>query len=52
MIEDKTLIAIKGGAFSFNATFLNALARGINTLVDIGRSLGTSIRMLVSGSRC
>ncbi len=44
---------IKGGATNiFNATFFNALARSLSTLMDIGRSLGTSIRMAFSGRAC
>ncbi len=44
---------IKGGASSIlSATFFNALARSLSTLADIGRSLGTSIRMLFSRRVC
>ena len=44
---------IKGGASSIlSSTFFNALARSLSTLTDIGRSLGTSIRMLFSRRVC
>ena len=51
-MQDIELISVYGGGFSFTATFLNALSRSINTIMDFGRSVGTSIRMLVTGKRC
>ena len=41
---------ISGGAFT--ATFLNAFSRAVNTILDFGRTVGTSIRMIISGKRC
>lgn len=52
MISDKELYVIRGGAFSFSATFLNSVSRFINAALDAGRTLGTSIRMLMSGRKC
>ena len=44
---------IRGGASNiFSATFFNAIARSLSTLADIGRSLGTSIRMIFSRRVC
>lgn len=44
---------VRGGASSIlNATFFNAIARSLSTLADIGRSLGTSIRMIFSRRVC
>lgn len=43
---------VVGGAFNWNSTALNAISRGINTILDLGRTVGTSIRMLISGKRC
>lgn len=51
-LNEKELIEVSGGAFSFNATFLNALSRSINTVLDFGRTIGTSIRMLFSKRVC
>ena len=45
------LIQISGGAFSWGS-IVNAVSRGINTLLDAGRTFGTSIRMIVTGKRC
>lgn len=53
ILNSNELQEIKGGAGSnFNATFFNAIARCLSTLADIGRSLGTSIRMLFTGKVC
>ena len=49
-LNEKEMLNISGGAIS--ASFINAIARGINTLLDLGRSLGTSIRRSISGKVC
>ena len=46
------LYAISGGAFNWNSTVINALSRGINTILDAGRTLGTVIRMVATGRKC
>lgn len=35
-----------------NATFLNAIVRGFTFLLDLGKSIGTSIRRGTSGQIC
>ena len=50
-LNDKELMQIEGGA-GITAAFLNAASRALSTLMDIGRSLGTSIRRMVNGSYC
>lgn len=52
IIASAALYEIKGGSFRFSAAFINATSRAIGILLDIGRSVGTSIRMVVSGRRC
>lgn len=52
MIEEYELYTIIGGKLSLSATLINAFSRGVNTILDLGRTLGTSVRMLVSGRRC
>ena len=49
-LNKEEMLNISGGGIS--ASFKNALARGINTLLDLGRSLGTSIRRSISGKVC
>lgn len=52
-MSNKELHETKGGATSFtSASWLSAISKGINTLYNLGRSIGTSIRMIVSGKKC
>ncbi|MDO4963267.1 MAG: bacteriocin [bacterium] len=46
------LMNIEGGASFITASFLNAASRAISTIMDIGRSLGSSIRRAINGSYC
>lgn len=50
ILKNDELIKVSGGAIS--GTMLNALSRGLSTLLDLGRSLGTAIRMIITGKRC
>ena len=50
MLNNSELKNIKGG--SLTATFLSAIARGINSISDLGRSLGSSIRRIQTGRFC
>ena len=49
-LNKEELINIKGGGIS--ASWLNAVSRAVSTLLDLGRSLGTSIRRSISGKVC
>ncbi len=49
-MKEYELINIKGGAL--NASLLNALSRGTEVIYKIGRSFGSTIKMLFSGKRC
>lgn len=44
------LIEIKGGAISGN--FLNYLSKLINTILDIGRTIGSAIAYTKRGKTC
>lgn len=46
------LLDIEGGASGISASFINAAARALSTIIDIGRSLGSAIRRMVNGSYC
>ncbi|MBP3920290.1 MAG: hypothetical protein J6D28_01865 [Bacilli bacterium] len=50
-LEKNELMIINGGA-SISAAFISSLARGINTIMDLGRALGTSIRRIGSNNIC
>ena len=49
-LKDEELFLIKGGAIS--GSLINAFARGIGVLLDLGRSLGNAIRRIRSHSIC
>ena len=52
LLSPTELYLIQGGAIKFTAALINASSRVISVLLDLGRSLGTSIRMVTSGKRC
>lgn len=51
MIKEEELKQIVGGA-GITAAFLAAVIRGINSIADLGRSLGSAIRRIQTGRFC
>jgi len=51
MLEKEELLNIVGG-INITASFINAIYRGINSVLDVGRSLGSTIRRIVGGRMC
>lgn len=51
MIKDTELMKIVGG-ISITGTLINAIYKAANTIMDIGRALGTAIRRAISGNIC
>lgn len=49
-LSNKQLMSIVGGSIS--GSFINAFARGIQALMDVGRSLGNAIRRIKGNSIC
>lgn len=49
-LNKQELLQISGGAIS--GSLINAFIRGINTILDLGRSLGTAIRRIQKGQFC
>lgn len=49
-LNDRELKTIIGG--SITATFINAIVKGFELIIEIGRSLGSSIRRVASGKSC
>lgn len=49
-IEDIEMKKISGGEFT--ASFLTAFARSVSTILEVGRSLGSSVRRLFGGKYC
>jgi len=52
-INDKDkLLQIQGGALNVSGAILNAFKGCTNTIMDIGRSLGNSLRRIIFGQLC
>lgn len=49
-LKNNELQSIKGGFLS--AAMVNAVARGVNTVFTIGRSIGSSIRRIKENKVC
>lgn len=49
-LTDQELFAIQGGAVS--AALLNAFARAVSTILDLGRTIGSAIRRMYSKNYC
>lgn len=49
-LNNEQLMEINGGAFS--GSLINAFVRGIEAILDLGRSLGNAIRRIKSKSIC
>ena len=49
-LSNRELLNISAGAIT--ASYITALARTIESLMDLGRSLGTAIRRWSSGNVC
>ena len=50
-LKKQELLEIQGGV-NITASWLNAVARGIEAIMDLGRSFGTAIRRIGSNSVC
>ena len=47
----KEMKVIKGGA-GISSSIINALVRGVNSIMDVGRYLGSGIRRLIEKETC
>lgn len=50
-LTNKELYIIQGGV-NWTASLFNGIAKGINSVLELGRSLGSSIRRLITGNLC
>lgn len=50
-LTNKEMYVIDGGV-NISGTLLNAIAKLINTIFDVGRSIGTAINMSRNGRKC
>ncbi len=49
-MEKEELLQIVGGGIT--ASLINSIYRGINSILDLGRSLGSAIRRIGGGKMC
>lgn len=49
-LNKQELVQVTGG--SITASFLNAMARGFDIVLEVGRSLGSALRRIFSGKKC
>jgi len=52
ILNKEELLQINGGGVAITATLINALARGITTILNLGKTIGSAIRMGTSGKVC
>lgn len=50
-LSKQELLSIQGG-INISGTLINSFVRGINAMLDLGRSLGTAIRRIGSNNIC
>ena len=50
-MKEEELIKVRGGSL-FNASLINAVTRGAEFVYKIGRSLGSTFKMLITGRKC
>ena len=50
ILGDKDLLNLRGG--NLNATFINAIVKGISLLMELGKTLGSTIRRVTTNSSC
>lgn len=50
-LSQKELYSVVGG-INITGAVITAISKGINTLLDFGRSLGTAIRRIGSNNLC
>ncbi len=51
MLDKKELQQVVGG-IDISGTLINSFVRGIETIMEVGRSLGTAIRRSIYGGIC
>lgn len=51
-LNKNEMLSVSGGSFNITTTFLTVLIRGVNSFMDVGRSLGTAIRRVSSNKVC
>lgn len=52
MLSKKQLLKIEGGSVSVTGTLISSIIDVANLVIDLGRSIGTSIRKMAFPSSC
>lgn len=52
VLKKEELLNVSGGASISYSSMINAISKGINTFLELGRSVGSAIRRIHSGSIC
>lgn len=50
-LTKEQLLSIQGG-ISISGTLINSFVRGVNVILELGRSVGTAIRRIGSNNVC
>lgn len=50
-LDNKELYNIVGGV-KFSASLLSSIVKGVNIILELGRSVGTAIRRIQTGKLC
>ena len=50
-MKTEELVNVKGGA-SLKSSAINSVVKAISTALEFGRTVGSTIRRVVSGTRC
>ena len=50
-IDNNELIFVVGG-FKWNGTIINALTKVVNSVVDVGRYIGSALRRIKTNNYC
>ena len=51
-LNKKELMEVKGGTSNITGAFITSLVRAGDTLLELGRSLGSAIRRIYDGNIC
>ena len=50
-MKTEELVNVKGGA-SVNTSIINSTVKAFSTALEFGRTVGSAIRRLISGTKC
>lgn len=52
ILTDNELYEVIGGATSTTSSIINSITKLLSTVLDIGRTIGSSLRYAISGKKC